>query len=380
MAALAAANSYYRSNYAGNNAGFPNPVGGPTGGVNTARTAASTVIAANGYSPSILVGSPELLDFQSNALPDQCDPTPCPGPTDVRGFELTLKTTVPTTFLRAIGISESSLGGHARSSITTPGGAAREAPLLLQNFGPSTFSLPRNGGYIPTGGVCATAPGDGVQYSPTPDCRPTMGTGAAPVALVPADESSPPALASPFTLQAGFYILHNPPSCPTDVTCNATSTTVQDGEREVIQTCPPAPCSTFQYSVALDHGASDGIIAGMNSRISTAIGGTGAGQDCSQPLGGPGVPPLTPDNPRLMRLPINYGSPITGSGNVGQARVSETVMFCVQYTTPTTPVPPAVGSDYAVPGYVLNTVDLSATSPATPSAYFGQDVLIRLIP
>ena len=197
-----------------------------------------------------------------------------------------------------------------------------------------------------------------------------------------------PALAGAFATapQTNFYVLHDKPDDPA-TSAAATMNTAKFGESALIATCPAAslasPCGAPQYYMALDHTIGGiAIVDGLNSRISKAGGAPWTNQDCSRPQGGAGVPPLTPDNPRLVRVPIAYATPAPFAPGVGQGRVSETLMFCLQYTVPlTTMIPtPTAGGDYFVPGYFVNEADLSATSAATPGRYFGQDVLVRLIP
>ena len=400
LAALAAASSYYRANLA---SGYipAAPASAMINAVQDARNTAISVVTQDGYATTAITFD-QVLDYQGNALALQCSagPTPpasgCPAASVVRGFSVTLSRTAPTTVMRAVGITSTTIGATASAMITVPGGAVRIAPLLLQNYTDGTHSLPRNTPY-PT---CAQAPGDGIQDAPSPDCRPRVGE---PLVLVQSAELFPPGLDATFAAapRTDYFILHDPPTCNTggsypsfstcDATAGSTTTpgTVATGETSTITSCPPSsvatPCATTQYYAELNHNfillmQNDNVATGMNARIDKAAA-SWAGQDCSNPHGGAGVPPLAPDNPRLMRLPVNYAAPLSGANNVGAAQVSETVMFCVQYNAGgnITSHLPQSGNDYAVTGYFVNVADDAGTTTATPGQYFGQDVLIRLL-
>jgi hypothetical protein len=413
MAALAAASSYFRTNYAGtnttdcsqsngngngngngnfNNGNCTNTPPPIATGVSAARSAATTVVVKDGYVASVLA-TPVLLDYLGADLAAQCNPSPCPQQTDVRGVRVSLSRSVPTSFMRVAGITQTTTVATAKVMITNPGGAVREAPLLLQNYVDSTYNLARNNPYGSGQQTCSTnTGGDGYRYPVGPDdCRVTVGT---PVVFVPAAETSIPALSGVYSgaQLARYYVLHDAPTCNTGGTgpafssCDATATSVSNGLGVTVLTCPPSSsassCATPQYWAELSHFsggsmADDKVATGMNSRIDRAFAGAWSQQDCGRPGGGGGTKPLTADNPRLVRLPVHYGSALSGSSNQASARVSETVMLCVQYTGIGTHLPQS-GSNYAVTGYLVNTPDLSATTVGTLGQYSGQDVLIRL--
>ncbi|HEV3234307.1 MAG TPA: pilus assembly protein TadG-related protein, partial [Candidatus Dormibacteraeota bacterium] len=396
MAALAATSSYFRSNVVSEYL----PSGSVAGAFTTARNAATAVVVKDGYASSIM-GTPTAtaLDSTGVALSNQCNAT-CPGASQVRGFSVSLSRTAPTNFMSALGFGQTTIAATASAMITVPGGAVQMAPLLVQSYTSSSVNLPRNSAYGASPVTkCAPNPNDGIQYPATPDCRPTVNT---PVVLVQAATSAP-GLSAPFNgvTQTRFYILHDPPTCGTGggflgsfSPCDATSGsagspgTVYSGESTLMTVCPPSsvgsPCTTPQYWAELNHTgflfpADDGVANGINARITQAQGAAWSNQDCSNPGGGGGVPPLSSDNPRLMRLPVNYSASLANQANdEGQARISETVMFCAQYTSKSAPVPKS-GTSYAITGYLVDVPTNVGTTVAVPGAYFGQDVLIRLL-
>ena len=361
-------------------------------GVSSARSAATAVVVKDGYVASVLA-TPVLLDYLGADLAAQCNPSPCPQQPDVRGVRVALTRSAPTTFMRVVGITQTTTVAVAKVMITVPGGAARQAPLLVQNYTDATYHLARNNQYGTGQQTCNTnTGGDGYPYPAGPDdCRPTVGT---PVALVPAAETTIPALTGAFSgaQRTRYYVLHDAPTCntggigPLFSACDATAASVSNGLGATLLTCPPSsagsPCTTPQYWVELSHFsgvvmADDKVATGMNARIDRAVAGAWAQQDCSKPAGGGGAKPLTADNPRILRLPVRYGAVLSGANNQASARVSETVMLCVQYTPIATHVPQS-GNNYAVTGYLVNTPDLSASTTGPLTSYFGQDVLIRL--
>jgi hypothetical protein len=132
----------------------------------------------------------------------------------------------------------------------------------------------------------------------------------------------------------------------------------------------------------------DYVYTGLSRRVSAAMADHWASQDCSQPDGNPaaGVAPLSPDNPRLLRLPITYhGSgdpaPVPGQHNVGRAKIDETVAFCVQYLSPSDPPgPPRSPADgsYVITGWLVP-VSPAGGGGATGDGFIGQDVEVTLV-
>jgi Flp pilus assembly protein TadG len=382
-AAMSGAWAFYSSNYAGSvNYNYPKPV---SLGIAAASDRITKVISANG-----LAGASTTINFvdAGQAVLDTsgCPLAPCPAAYQVRGVKVVVtEVAFGTQAAGGLGITNVNVSASATAVMGPPTGAVHEAPMALMNNLSATRDLPRVSGYTGQGGSCPTNPAAGsagANYAPPTDCRPKLG----PVVLAP-NYGAPPAGASPFDVAPviTFLVLHDVPTCITPCTANAT--TIQSGESAVMLTCPlicPAmPDPTYTYYAELTRGSpydSDGVFAGMNARIAAAQV-SNPGQDCRNPTT---TPVLTSDNPRLMRLPVDYQTtpPDLGANN-GRLQVSETVMFCVQDATgPASSLAPALNSPlvgYAITGYIVSLPSKDATVLTQQDQYLGQDTVVRLV-
>ena len=360
--------------------------GTPNAGMQAATAAIRTTLNSNGYAS--VTPTTTFIDATGADLPGGCLPggtcttpcppagasPPCPQPWEVRGVHLVLSVVRPNRILQAVGVGDPTIGAAATAELAPNTGAQHEAPLLLQNYTSPAINLPRVSGY-PT---CAPNPADGVRYSMTTDCRPSTRRPwpAQPLTLEPGwDSPGQPVLSPPFDTApvTNFLLLHDPatqqpPAYP------AKQQTVEFGLAEFLPTCPAnvAGCAggTQVYADTTFPLATDPVPAGMQNRVNKAgIGSQWAGQACSDPHNA--TTPLTPDNPRLIRLPVTYAAGPNGGGGF---YVSETVMFCVQ----SVPVDGGTGS-YAVSGYLVEEPSADPTVLSKADPYFGRDVVVKLL-
>jgi hypothetical protein len=405
MAAMSATWTYWNRNYAFTQ----NYSSDVTGGMSAATARVNQVLTANGV-PATAGVTVCFVDYQARVFTaNSCAGSlGAPGVADIRGVQVTVSQAVGPQ-VSGTGLAAFTVGAQATAVLGPPAGATRMAPLLLQNYATSTNALPRANAYGGGAGQCPQTMATGVRYPAVPDCRPGVTAAGTPQAvnLIPAYEGTPASkpAAPPFATApwVEFYIVHDDPqTCTTGgyySTCAATSNTIRLGEgttdidetagmesgSDIISTCPATGACTSYYVEMRRQGTpfvDDAVWSSMNARIGAAGGANFLAQDCSDPRNP--LHPLTPDNPRLMRLPVNYAAAPTdvSNSNVATVNVSETVLFCVQYDTVTAQLPAKNGGTgaYVVTGYLVNepTNDPTLAMRATDNAYFGQDVVVRL--
>jgi Flp pilus assembly protein TadG len=405
MAALSGAWAFYNKSYAGaSNLNYPDTLA--SAGMAAANTKVTQVVQ-NNNAPAGTSTTVCFVDYLGNLLnTGSCNLAGAlPGQANVRGVHVALQATLALQLGNAIGVPNATVGASSTAMMGPPTGATHDAPLVVQNYISATVNLPRNNVYGGGAGQCTTSPPVS-GYAVTPDCRPMLQA----VNLTPAYESGapvpglPPFSGTPLT---NFYILHDDPTCSVGdpggggySPCAASLGTVQSGEGSGVETGANEAgdssgvdliLNLATYYVEIGRRPTAGVYdddlvwTAMNNRITAASTGKWANQDCNQPttLGG-GVVPLTPDNPRLMRLPIRYatGTPplVAGQTNAGSVSPTETVMFCVQYTSIGSSLPPkAANGAYTVTGYLVNEPSNDPTLLTKNSSYFGQDIAIRLV-
>ena len=374
LAAISGTWAYYHDAYQQSDT-----YGSVVSGMAAANQAVDTSLAANGYS-----GAPRTVTA-INAAGTEVDTSGCPtpGPTcpqdgEVRGVRVHLSKVLPTQILQSVGVGNPTIAATAGAELGPNTGARHEVPLLVQNFN-AAQSLPRVTAYGPGG--CDPAPGDGVRYPLGPGCRPsTRGTwpDGQLLSLEPAwgGGAHPELGAWAAAPKTSFFLLHDPAT--TEAPANSPSQgVITSGLDEFLPTCAPGCAGAAPVFADINAPGSDAAVeAGISARIATAAqaGGKWEFQKCAQPHDP--ANPLTPDNPRLLRLPVTYN---TGSGNstsdpgvVGAFFVSETLMFCVDSV-------PTGGGSYALSGYLVEVPSSEPTVLRPGDVYFGRDVVVKLV-
>ena len=365
LSALSGAWAFHNGNYR-NSDNYSNVAAS----IDAARTTIATTLAANGYGS--VTPAVTFNDVAGTPLADQCTPT-CPQGWEIRGLTVDISRVMSTLLIGVVGGGDATIRAVASAQLGPHTGARAEAPLLLQNFTDPANAVPRVGGYP----ACANAT-DGLRYPMAPtDCRPSTGAPwpAQALNLEPMWQGAFTPPAPPFDTApvARFWLLNEPsdaagPGSPTS------QLTVSDGLPEVLFTCRPGcpagdPGSVLRYAGTATP-VPDPVFPGAGGRVSRAATNW-AGQSCANPLDR--ANPLTPDNPRLMRLPITYAAVPGPSGvaGVGSFRVSETLMFCLDA------VAGAPGA-YALSGYLVEEPSNAPTILSAGDPYFGRDVVVRL--
>ena len=370
LAALSGTWGYYNANYRGSD-NYNNVAAA----LAAARSAVTNTLRSNG-----LGAATATVTFNS-AAGAGVDTSGCQGATptcppgwEIRGVTVGLAQVLGNQLVQAVGAGQPTITATAAAQVSTNTGALAEAPLLLQNYTDVSSAVPRIGGYP----ACANGT-DGLRYPMSPtDCRPSTRAPWPAQALnleprwqAPFAPAAPPFNTAPLTR---FYLLNEPSGSATPASAAAEQLAVSGGLSELVGTCRPG-CpggdagSAVRYAMTTPPSP-DPVFPGAGDRVSRS--GTGwAGQSCANPLNR--ASPLTPDNPRLMRLPITYAAMPGPSGvaGVGAFRVSETLMFCLES------VQGSPGS-YALSGYIVEEPSNASTLLDSGNPYFGRDVVVRL--
>ena len=334
------------------------------GGQSAAQAAVTASLSANHYS-----GNPVTVTY-INASGTDAGATPQPW--EIRGVQVRLSKVLPTQILQSVGIGNPTVVAVARAQFGPNTGAQNEAPLLVQNWNPAQV-LPR---VTPYGaGGCSGSQGDGVRYPMSTDCRPSTGggwTAGQLLSLEPAwGGGAHPELGAWATApKSTFFLLHEPATSQlaSDTPSQGVVTT---GLPEFLPTCAPGCAGATQVFADTTSPATDPVVGGINARITAAAAGGSkwAAQSCAQPHDP--TNPLTPDNPRLMRLPVTYNT-ASGSGTPPGFYVSETLMFCADSV-------PQGGGSYAISGYLEEMPTNQPTVLRAGDTYFGRDVVVKLL-